>query len=54
MNSLRTDVPTDKVRSSAGPGPRVKYLDAGSEEFARISHEQMLEVVTQALERRQV
>lgn len=51
MNSLRTDVPTDKVRSSAVPGPR---LNAGSEEFARISHEQMLEVVTQALERRQV
>lgn len=51
-NSLRTDVPKDKVRSSAVPRPGVKYLDAGSEEFARISDEQMLEVVTQALERR--
>jgi iron(III) transport system substrate-binding protein len=48
-NSLRIDVPKDKVRPFSAPTPGRTYLDVGNEAFARAGDDELLAVVREAL-----
>jgi hypothetical protein len=47
---LRTDVPKDELQPFNAPEPGVKYVDAATEEYARISGDVLGELITRALE----
>lgn len=48
-NSLRTDIPKDRVGAFSAPRPGGTYVDAGSESFARQANGDLQELVVQAL-----
>ncbi|MBM2812887.1 MAG: ABC-type Fe3+ transport system periplasmic component [Chloroflexi bacterium] len=48
-NSLRVDVPKDKVRPFSAPKAGVTYLDVGNESFARVGDDELMTVVVEAL-----
>jgi iron(III) transport system substrate-binding protein len=50
-NSLRVDVPKDDVRPFSAPRPGVQYEDAGGEEYARISDDEIVDLVKKAMAR---
>ena len=50
--SLRTDIPKDGINPIYLPKPGVEYVNAGTEEYARITGEAIAGLVTQALEQR--